>query len=125
MARISIIKKRLNSFNYALQGLKIFLSTQPNAIIHLFASIAVVIAGFWFKISINEWLAIVFAVGLVLMAECFNTSIEFLVNLVCPEHNELAGKVKDLSAAAVLIASVCAAVIGAVVFLPYLIKIFG
>ncbi|MBA3900152.1 MAG: diacylglycerol kinase family protein [Bacteroidetes bacterium] len=108
---------RISSFKYAFKGMYIFFSTQPNGIIHLFAAISVIVAGFWFNISTTDWCFIAIAIGLVMMAEVFNTAIEFLVNLVSPEYNELAGKVKDLAAAGVLIAAFAALVIGLIVFL--------
>jgi diacylglycerol kinase (ATP) len=114
------IRSRYKSFGYAIKGLKTFFSTQPNAIVHLFAAISVIIAGFWFGISMQEWMMLIFAIGMVFTAETFNTSIEFLTDLVSPEYNEKAGKVKDLAAAGVMIAAFFAAIIGTMVLGPYL-----
>lgn len=66
----------------------------------------------------------VVAISLVLIAEILNTAIEFLVNLVSPQYNEMAGKVKDIAAGAVLFAALMAVVIGTIVFGPYVLSYF-
>lgn len=114
-------RARANSFAYAFKGLKLVFTTQHNSWIHLFAAGAVVAAGFFFGITKTEWLFVVTAISLVLITEMLNTAIEFLVDLVSPGYNELAGKVKDLAAGAVLFAALMAAVIGVLVFGPYLL----
>jgi diacylglycerol kinase len=114
------MKRRFNSFKYAFKGLSIFFRTQPNALIHLFAAVSVIIAGLWFRVSSQEWLWIILGIGLVFTAEAFNTAVEFLVDIVSPEYNPLAGKVKDLAAGAVLMAAITAFSIGVLIFWPYL-----
>jgi diacylglycerol kinase len=114
------MKRRFNSFKFAVNGLRIFFRTQPNALIHLFAAVSVILGGFWFEISSQEWLWIILAIGLVFTAEALNTAVEFLVDIVSPEYNPLAGKVKDLAAGAVLMAAITAFSIGVLIFWPYL-----
>ncbi len=116
---------RANSFRYAFKGLKLFFTTQHNSWIHLFATLCVIAAGFFFGITKTEWLFAVTAIALVLITEMLNTAIEFLVDFVSPEYNELAGKVKDLAAGAVLFAALMAAAIGVLVFGPYLLALFS
>ena len=85
-------------------------------------AIAVVTAaGFYFGISRGEWIAVVLCFGMVLAAEGFNSAIERLVNLVSPGRNPLAGDIKDVAAGAVLVCAIAAAVVGLIIFLPYLI----
>lgn len=115
------IKNCLNSFRYAFNGLKLFFNTQRNAWIHTIALVFALALGFYFQLSTSEWIVIAFAAGLVFTAEIINTSIEFLTDLVSPGSNSQAGKVKDLAAAAVLVASITALLIGAIIFVP---KIF-
>ena len=75
------------------------------------------LAGGWaLRLSGTEWCIVIFAIALVLAAECFNTAIEYLTDLVMPDYHETAGKVKDISAGAVLICSTAAAFTGLVVF---------
>ncbi|HKR06696.1 MAG TPA: diacylglycerol kinase family protein [Bacteroidia bacterium] len=108
----------LKSFVYAFNGLKEAAGTQPNFKIHIVAAILAVGGGLFFKITAIEWAIVFFAIGLVTAAECFNTALEYLTDLVSPQHNVMAGKVKDLSAAGVLICSFTAAAIGLIIFIP-------
>lgn len=114
---------RANSFRYAFKGLKLFFVTQHNSWIHLVAALSVIASGFLFGITKTEWLFVVVAIALVIITEMLNTAIEFLVDFVSPEYNELAGKVKDIAAGAVLFAALMAAVIGILVFGPYLLAL--
>ncbi len=112
------ISDRIKSFGYALQGLKSFFKTQHNAWIHVAATVVVIVAGFVFKVSSMEWIALSFAIALVFISELFNTAIEFLCDKISPELDPKIKLVKDISAAAVLIAAIVAVVIGAIVFVP-------
>lgn len=112
------IKERIASFKYALNGLKIILETQHNFMIHLIAAILVTAAGLFFHVSNIEWIIIIITIAIVLCAEAINTSIEKLTDLVSPDYNEQAGKVKDIAAAAVLIAAIASVIVGVIIFLP-------
>lgn len=118
------LRKRLNSFKYAFRGLGLLFITQANARIHLFVLIAVVVAGKVLEVSTTEWLFLVSAIGAVLTAEALNTALEFLTDLVSPGYHELAGKAKDVAAAAVLITALTAACTGLIIFLPKLLRVF-
>lgn len=118
------LNERLKSFRPALNGLKWFLQNEHNVRIHLFLSLLSVIAGIFFQISRNEWIGIILCMGMVLSLEAANSAIEQLVDLVSPKKNQLAGLVKDLAAAAVLIASLIAILVAALVFLPKLSLLF-
>ncbi|MBR4646269.1 MAG: diacylglycerol kinase family protein [Bacteroidales bacterium] len=112
------IAKRLKSFTYAFNGLRILLREEHNSRIHLFATVCVVVAGVIFRISQLEWVAVVFAIGLVFGGEIFNSAIEDLADVICPERDERIKKVKDLSAAAVLVSAFTALIIGLIIFIP-------
>ena len=115
------IAKRLKSFTYAFNGLRILLREEHNSRIHLFATVCVVVAGVIFRISSLEWVAVVFAIGLVFGGEIFNSAIEDLADVVCPERDERIKKVKDLSAAAVLVSAFTALIIGLIIFIPKIV----
>jgi len=119
------IKKRLKSFKFALSGIKTLILEEHNARIHLFVAITVVISGFLLKISVFEWIAIVFAIGFVITCESINSALENLCDFVSPQKNELIKKVKDLAAAGVLISAITAVVIGIIIFLPKIIVYVG
>ena len=115
-----MLKKRLKSFKYAFQGVIELVRSQPNMWIHLLAAVAVVIAGFILSVTQIEWVLLVLCISLVLTAEAFNTALEYLTDLVSPDYHPLAGKVKDVAAAGVLIISIGAAIIGLIIFVPKL-----
>jgi diacylglycerol kinase len=68
-----------------------------------------------------EWALAVFAIGLVLTAELFNTAVESLVDMISPDYSQKAGFTKDVAAGAVLIAAVVSAIIGCIIFIPKII----
>ena len=119
MPRFSV-KARIRSFKFAIQGIITMMKEEHNFYIHMVAAAVVIAAGFWFEVSRSEWLWLVFAIGLVFSAETFNSAIEKLVDLKQPEHDPLAGKIKNLAAGAVLLAAITAVVIGVIIFWPYL-----
>lgn len=84
--------------------------------IHLAIAIIVIIAGFVRHISGMQWIAITIAIGAVLACEAFNTAIEMLCDLYSKEYNQSIKIIKDIAAAAVLIASIASVVIGIIVF---------
>jgi len=114
--------KRVKSFKYALQGLKVLLLEEHNSRIHLVAAIIVIIAGFLLKISLMEWALLSIVIGSVFISELFNSALENLSNHLSPGQNENIGKVKDLAAAAVLVSAITAVVIGCVILLPKIIS---
>lgn len=115
-SKFSLIK-RIQSFRYAMNGIKILFSTEHNARIHLIATILVFIAGVLLDIDSFDWILIIFAVGLVFVAEIFNTALEYLSDFLHPEKHSEIKKVKDIAAAGVLVATLTAAAIGIFVFI--------
>ncbi|WP_241739190.1 diacylglycerol kinase [Pontibacter beigongshangensis] len=115
-------KKRYNSFKFALRGLNAAMRSEPHMRLHLGSALGVVVAGFLFEVTAVEWCLLVGCMGVVFMAEIFNTAIETVINLVSPDYHVLAGKAKDLAAGAVLAAAIMAAVIGLIIFVPYLLS---
>ena len=116
------LKDRIKSLRYALRGLKVLWQSEHNARIHLVAFILVILAGLFFKISTMEWIIVLIVSFMVMITELFNTSLEYLSDKVSSEHDELIGKSKDLSAAAVLLSAMLAVICGLVIFLPYIIS---
>lgn len=117
------MKKFIQGFGYAWNGIRHTAATQLNFKVHLAAALIAVYAGYALHISNNEWLWITLCIGVVLTAELFNTAIEFLTDLVSPEYNEKAGLVKDMSAGAVLVTAICALIIGLIIFAPKLLAL--
>ena len=123
---LKLDKKRLiNSFKYAFEGILQAYVGEQNLKIHTVIAILVIIFGFILKISYPEWLVCLVLIGLVLMAEFFNTSIEYLVDLVSPEIHPLAKATKDTASAGVLMMAIISAIIGLIIFVPKLISFIG
>ena len=115
--------KRIKSFKYALNGFKTLYKNEHNFRIHLFAALLVVIAGFVFQISKTDWIFILVMIGLVIITEIINSAIEYLSDFISPEKNELIGKVKDICASAVLLLAILSIIVGAMIFLPRILKL--
>jgi len=121
---LEYIKGRLKSFKYAFKGLFYTISTQKNMLIHLIATVLVIIAGFYFKVTITEWLILILTIIYVISAEFINTAIEEIVNFVSPNFHPLAGRIKDIAAAVVLFSAIFAVIVGAIIFIPKIIFLF-
>jgi diacylglycerol kinase (ATP) len=117
--RTGFVAARLRSFGYAWRGIVWLVLTQGNALVHLAATVAVLVAGFYFKVSAGEWLALVLSMSTVWLAEGLNTAIEALADRITTERDPLIGRAKDVAAGAVLIAAIAAAIVGAIVFWPH------
>lgn len=111
----------IKSFGFAIVGLRYAFRTQPNFRFHICALLVVAILGWYYNLNPSEWLWILAAAAMVLVAELLNTAIEVLVDHLSPEYHIKAGIVKDSAAAAVLVAAIIAAAIGLIIFIP---KIF-
>ena len=119
-----MIIKTIRSFRYAIRGIWLVFRNENNAKIHLLATIAVLCAGFYFKLNRKEWLALFLAIALVWICEAFNTAIEKLVNLAHPGFGKEAGEIKDISAGAVLIAAIFSIITALIIFIPKLKMLF-
>jgi len=108
----------ISSFKYAVMGILSAFRSERNMWIHLAAAILVLICGFIFRISHLEWGLVIFSIALVITTEMVNTTMEYLVNVIKEERSESVRRIKDISAAAVLIAALAAVTIGGIVFLP-------
>jgi diacylglycerol kinase (ATP) len=113
-------RERAKSAKYAFDGIINFFKAEHNAILHLLATIAVLIFAIIFHVSGVELIALIFAIGFVWAAELFNTSIEKMMDFISTEQHPKIKLIKDLSAAAVLVAACVAIAVGCIVFIPKL-----
>ena len=74
-------------FRYAFGGAWHLLARERNARIHAAATIAVILAGVWLQVSRVEWCFLAIAIGLVWIAEAFNTAFELLADAAVPERH--------------------------------------
>ncbi len=120
----SKVKKIRNSFKYAGSGILSAFKSELNMQVHLCMMFLVIICGFSFKISLTEWRICIILFGIVIGSEIFNTAIETVVDLVMPNINDKAKKAKDLSAGAVLVIAISAAIVGLTIFIPKILELF-
>lgn len=119
------MKKFLMGFVYAWHGVKDALG-QRNMRVHLFVGVLVLIAGVVLKISLIEWLIVIFLTGVITAAEVINTAIEVEADIMRDELGapySLMGRAKDLGSGAVLILAVTAVILGLAIFLPRVLNL--
>jgi len=78
-----------------------------------------------FRVSSADWCWIILAISIVWTAEALNTAFEFLADAASPEFHPLVRDAKDVAAGAVLVTAVAAVIIGAIIFWPYIQKLFS
>jgi len=118
----SFVVDRFKSIKYALKGLWMLLRSENSIKLQFGIGIALTFLGFSMNISTSEWTAQFLAIGLVMVAEGLNTSIEKIANFIHPEYHEKIGEIKDISAGAVAIAALVSFVIGFLIYLPKFIN---
>jgi diacylglycerol kinase len=115
------LQNRIKSFRHAIRGLQALFLAEHNARIHLLASLIAIILGFSMEISGFEWGLLSFAIATVFICELFNTAIEKTCDFISPEFHPAIKRIKDLSAAAVLLGALLSLIIGGIIFLPKLV----
>ena len=116
-------RKQYRSFGFAFKGFR-FLWREDHFKFHLLGLLLVILLSIYFDISNNEWLFIILASTLVLLSEAVNTAIEKTLDFIKNEHDQRIGTIKDMSAAFVLLAAISALVIGGIIFLPKILRLF-
>ena len=117
-------RARLKSFTYAGDGLRSLFRTEHNAWIHFVLTAAAITLGFVLGISRGEWLVLVITLGLVWMAELFNTCIEKIMDFISTDRHPQIKIIKDLAAAAVLVSALVALAVGFLIFIPKLLPLW-
>lgn len=116
-------RARLKSFHYAFSGLKTAWREEHNFRVHCTAAIIAITLSFVLHISTHEWIAVLFSIGFVFVCELLNTALENIADFICPKNNPNIKKIKDIAAAAVMISSITALLIGLLIFIPKLISL--
>jgi diacylglycerol kinase len=117
------LQKRLKSFQYAASGLRLIFKTDHNVWLHLAATVLVVTLAIFLKVSSTDAALLALALGIVWIAELFNTCLEKVMDFISKETHPTIKWIKDVSAGAVLIASITAVIIGCFVFVPKIMYI--
>jgi diacylglycerol kinase len=106
------------SFRHAFDGLWHTLRTQRNMQIHLCVAAGVTAAGIWLRLDRVQWSVLAITMGAVLVGETINTAVEAIVDLLAPQFHDRAKVAKDVSAAAVLLLSITAIIVGVLILGP-------
>jgi diacylglycerol kinase (ATP) len=114
------ITNRMKAFGYAFSGLAHVFKTQHAMWFHTSTAACVVLAGIYYRVSIDDWRWLALAITLVWGAEAMNTAVEIVCDAVSLDQHPLIGKSKDVAASAVLLAALGAVAIGTLTFWPYL-----
>ena len=109
---------RLKSMGFALKGAVKLITTEHSVMVQSSIGILMVIAGFYFHISMNEWMIQTLAIGLVLAVEGLNTAVEKMADFIHPGFHEKIGFIKDIAAGAVFFAAMTAIAIGLMIYVP-------
>ncbi len=112
----------INSFKYAFHGLIYALKERTFRILLIIAFFVITLS-FILEISLIEWSIVFLTIIIVLSLELLNTQVERTLDILQPKTDLRVRVIKDVSAAAVLIASIGSAIIGIIIFLPYIIQI--
>ncbi len=113
---------RILSFKFALTGIISALKEEPNLKFHFIAGLLVIIISLFLNISRSDWMIIIFLIGFVISLELTNTAIEAVVDAFTDKEHPGAKLAKDISAGAVLVSAITSAIIGIMIFWPYLLK---
>lgn len=107
-------------FRYAFLGLKLAWAEELNFRIEILCALLAIVLGIVLHLPPAEFALLVLTISAVLAVEAFNTALEELCDKFQPTHDPHIAKIKDLSAAAVLLVSTGAAIVGIILFVPHL-----
>lgn len=116
----SFLINRLKSVGYAFKGALFLIRTESSIKIQVVIAIGITAAGFYFNISRTEWLIQTVCIGLVMSMEGMNTAIEYMSDFIHPDRHKAIGRIKDIAAGAVFIASVSAVIVAMIIYFPKL-----
>ena len=109
---------RIKSIQYAAKGCWILLTSEHSIITQVILALIMTVIGFYFDLTATEWMFQIFAIGLLIVAEAANTSIEYICDFIHPEHHIKIGFIKDIAAGIPFIASIFAVIIGLIIYIP-------
>lgn len=117
---MKLIRSVVEKFSYAFEGLIYAIKTDTSISIQFAITILVLGFALIIKMDTYDFIVITVMCFLVIVAEFFNSAIEKLADFVCGGKYELLIKrAKDISSAAVLVTSSCAAIVGVIIFIQY------
>jgi diacylglycerol kinase (ATP) len=116
----SFVSGRFKSLGFAAKGAFKLITTEHSIMVQSSIAVLMIIAGFYFEISHEEWLIQTLAIGLVLGIEGLNTAVEKVADFIHPDYHKKIGFIKDIAAGAVFFAAITAIAIGCIIYIPKL-----
>lgn len=113
----------IDSVKNCLEGIVYTFNHENNFKREIILGILVIIAGFFFQISILEWCVVLLLINFVLVCELINTALEKTVDLYTKEYNAIGKVIKDAAGGAVLTMCIFSSIIGIIIFLPKIIDL--
>lgn len=106
-----------NTFKNARKGMRLVLKSEVNIRVHFCIAIVVLLSAFFLNFSLERICILLLTIGFVIVAEMVNSAVEFSLDAVFHNrYSKLVGMAKDISAGAVMFASVIAIIIGIILF---------
>jgi len=115
------IKRLFKSFKYAVKGLFLVMRDEQNFRVHIVFALIALGFSWFYQITQMEWIVVVLLISLVMLMEVINSAIERVTDVLKPRINDFVMEIKDIMAAAVMLASFVAIIIGLIIFIPYLL----
>lgn len=116
----SFVTGRIKSLSYAYKGAFKLITTEHSVMVQFSIGLLLVVAGFYFEITREEWLIQTLATGMVLAVEGLNTAVEKMADFIHPGFHKTIGFIKDIAAGAVFFAASAAIIIGIIIYWPYI-----
>ena len=113
----------IDSVNNCLDGINYVLANEKNFVREIILGICAILMSYFLQITRIEWIIVLLLINFVLIMELLNTALEKVVDLYTTKYNEIANVVKDVASASVFLMSLFSAIIGFLIFMPYIIEL--
>lgn len=114
----TFITGRFKSVGYAVKGAVKLITTEHSVMVQSSVGVLLIIMGFYFHISMTEWLCQTLVIGLVLAIEGLNTAVEKIADFIHPNYHEKIGFIKDIAAGSVFFAAMTAIAVILMIYVP-------
>lgn len=114
----------MKSFQYAFEGIHYTFRNNQNVIAHFVIGACVIGASLYLHVTPFEMAILGLTIMMIISAEMVNSAIEKMVDLITKEHREEAKIAKDVGAGMVLVTAIAGLIIWALIFIPYLVRLF-
>ncbi|NMB19001.1 MAG: diacylglycerol kinase family protein [Erysipelothrix sp.] len=108
---IEAFKRLIRKFQNAFLGLKAGILYDRSILVQMILAIISLIFFYLLKISYVEWLFVITAIFVVVVSEFLNSAIEDVCDLLVKKYDLHVKEIKDIAAAAVLLAAIYAVVV--------------